>query len=130
MAAITMAMGQGPNTASYILAQTFHPLIHMAVGVQIFALQGGGGVAAAPADRIVSPTTGTDFYQQQPVSILESKSGKGEAEEYVPEAAAGKKSKGDGEGSVRRQQQIASNRESRRRKTSLRFSDYVDIDDV
>jgi len=126
-------MGQGPNTSSYILAQTFHPLIHMAVALQVFALQGGGGdVAAAPADQIVSPVTESEFYQRPPVSILEAKFEKDAAEDYVPKAATGKKRKGGGaggEGLVRRQQS-ASIREPRRRKSSLRFSDYVSIDDV
>lgn len=125
-------MGQGANTPSYTLAQTFRPLIHMALGLQVFALQGGG--TAAPADQIVSPARGTELYQQPPVSIVEAKFGKDAAEEYVPKGTAGKKRKGDADGEepVQRQQHKASNnnRESRRRKTSLRFSDYVSIDDM
>ncbi|KAH7623874.1 hypothetical protein Ndes2526B_g01122 [Nannochloris sp. 'desiccata'] len=134
MAAITMAMGPGPNTSSYILAQTFHPLIHMAVGLQVSALQGaGGGGAAAPADQILLPATGSEYYQRRPASMLEAKSEKDAAEEDVPKSAAGKKRKGvgaGGEGSGQRQQQNASNREPRRKKTSSRFSDYINIDDV
>jgi hypothetical protein len=134
MAAITMAMGQGPNTPSYILAQTFQPLIHMAVGLQLTALQGaGGGGGAAPLDQMILPATGTEYYQQPPpaaaAEILKAKPGEDATEEYVPERiAAGKKRKEDGEaGREGLGQQKTSNR---RRKASSRFAEYVSIDDL
>ncbi|KAL4520353.1 hypothetical protein Ndes2437B_g04747 [Nannochloris sp. 'desiccata'] len=108
--------------------------ITMAMGLQVSALQGaGGGGAAAPADQILLPATGSEYYQRRPASMLEAKSEKDAAEEDVPKSAAGKKRKGvgaGGEGSGQRQQQNASNREPRRKKTSSRFSDYINIDDV
>jgi hypothetical protein len=125
MATITMAMSQGPSTPSYILAQTFQPLIHMAVGLQLSTLQGGGGGAAAPMNQMMLPAPGTEYYQHGATGIAELNPEKDVEEEYVPKAAAGKKRKGEG-----RQQQQASNREPRRRKTSSRFSDFVNIDDV
>lgn len=126
MAAITMAMGLGPGSPSYTLAQTFQPLINIAVGIQLAALQGGGGPASA--DQMALPASGNEYYQ----SGEATKSEKDPAEEYIPKTAAGKKRKAETQGARRQQQQPerASNREPRRRKTSSRFSDFVNIDDV
>ena len=122
-----MALGQGRNTPSYVLAQTFQPLIHMAVGLQLAALQGGANGGGGGAHQLGLSAPENEYYE--PSAPIETNHETFPVEKKVSKAAAGKKRKGESGKLAGRQEEVG-NREPRRRKTSSRYNDFINIDDV
>ena len=117
MAAITMATGQGPGSPAYVLAQTFQPLVTMAISLQVKALN----------NMPVEGHGGPDGHHPGHAHYHDSNLDHSRSVGYSPEGAARKRNRMPSTGPP---QPRADGREPRRRKMSSRFTEYVNIDDV
>lgn len=121
-----MAMGQGPGTPAYILAQTFQPLVNMAVALQLKALNSG------PVGTGAEAHAGHDGHVQQTQYHEDGLEGTSRGIVYPPELAMRKRGRPSSTAAAAggAAQPRADGREPRRRKISSRFTEYVNIDDV
>jgi len=148
MMAMTNAMAQGPGHAANTLAQTFHPLVNMAVSLQLKALNDAAGNDSslnlasfmgmdamavedyygngAATENAAGPSTSGAHpagFDTRQVSARQPSGGEPtEAEDSLAKAV-------NAAGLTHAIAATAGQRSSRKRKMSLKFSQYVDIDD-